>query len=108
MYLQHGSAGKSGAAKSDDLSSIPGFHMVEEENSCKLSSDMYIQIVTLRHTPTHPTNNKFNFKGRKIKIYTIRESMKRDGFSRQKMVLTLVFFETECHCVPQNGLELLG
>jgi hypothetical protein len=39
------------AANSDDLRSVPGFHMVEEEKR-ELSSDVYIQVVTLRHVPT--------------------------------------------------------
>ena len=39
------------AANFDDLRSVPGFHMVEEEKR-ELSSDVYIQVVTLRHVPT--------------------------------------------------------
>lgn len=59
--------GKVLAAKNGDLNSVPGTHIVEGENSQKLSSDPHIMMGLHTHTP-HKYNKKLNRELTKNKI----------------------------------------
>lgn len=47
------------AAKPDDLSSIPGTHLMEAENLCKLVSDLQTHAVP--HIKTHTNKSSMTF-----------------------------------------------
>lgn len=97
---------------SDDLSSIPASHTVEEEKresvlvSCPLTFTL-----KLWHVPTSNKQRQITnviLKEEKLKYTQEERAWRWKGFLGGKQCLPGPYFETGDYCDAQNGPELLG